>query len=228
MGAIYGSTSPKFRGLWWPSTIARGDEDAKEEEAAEQRRDRSVALTAACQDAFYDLRLEESRSACEEATTLDENNFAARLGYGWALLELGETEKALQVASDAVDVSWNEGVDDATDKAIHLRAAALTVDGDHDDAKDLIRERLDGSPRANELRARLALLEGRPAPREWVTYVAPRYFCWKAKGDANAYLLRRGFLKPETFTTGFAALSDKRRVRLETSGKTQCPWKDVV
>ncbi|MBT9559928.1 MAG: hypothetical protein IV100_28115, partial [Myxococcales bacterium] len=210
--------------------IARGDENAKEEEVAEQRRERSVTLTNACQEAFYDLRLDESRTACEEAMTLDENNFAARLGFGWALLELGETEKARGVALDAVDLSWNEGVDDATDKAIHLHAAALTVNGDHDTARDTIRERLTAASRSNELRARLALLEGRPAPRTWVTYVAPRYFCWKAKGDAdaNAYLLRRGFVKPESFTTGYAALSEKRRTRLEKSGQDHCPWKEVV
>jgi len=210
--------------------IAKGDKDAMEEEAAEQRRERSVTLTSACQEAFYDLRLEESRAACQEATTLDENNFSARLGLGWALLEIGETDKALEVASDAVDVSWNEGVDDAIDKAIHLRAAALTVNGNSSDARDLIKERLDSAPRSNELRARLAMLEGRPAPRTWTTYVAPRYFCWKARSEAeaNAYLLRRGFIKPESFTTGFAALSDKRRARLETSGKDHCPWKDVV
>ncbi len=205
--------------------IALGDEDAKEEQQQIEAKAAASRLVSQCQEAFYALRLEEGRDACAKAAELDEQNVLARIGLGWAELELGNTDAASQATDTAMELVY-EGADDIYEKVNQLRAAVLTVQGEHEEALTVLR----GQTPSQEMRSRLALLEGRAAPATWVAYVAPRYFCWKGKGDeaANGYLLRRGFVKPESFTTGFATLPSERRRALEENAKGDCPWKAVV
>jgi tetratricopeptide (TPR) repeat protein len=207
--------------------IARGDEDAAEEQAALDRRAEAAALVTTCKSALVGLRTEEAQVACKKATELDDTNSEALVTLGWAQLELGQVDAAATTAITAVDLipSYDMPNVELT-HAYTLLAAVRTVQGQLDEAKQALQSVRDDAS-TPEVAARRALLRGRLPAAAWTKSIAPTYFCWKAKSTeaATEFLARRGVNSPEALRKVVAALAEDRRGSLMAESASVCPWK---
>lgn len=177
-----------------------------------------------CEELFHKLKFEDAIRWCEEAVKIGSTSFDPHHRLAWIEFELGYTEKAFS-KSYLLEGLARSDVEKL--KVMILRAAIFTMGNRLDEAKSILKRAIGmDKTKENEALYRLAIIEKKDVPKEWIMKIIPGYVCWAKKGEmqANEYLRRRGIFEPKLFLRGLRKIDKKTRDRLEQDGLEFCPW----